>query len=73
MENETVNVRYMAENVEASMEWYVAHLSLSLISKYPPAFADVQRGAAWGDRAKDLSPWSTSVLVAEASASFKAT
>jgi catechol 2,3-dioxygenase-like lactoylglutathione lyase family enzyme len=45
MENETVNVRYMVENVETSIEWYVTHLGFSLISKYPPAFADVQRGA----------------------------
>jgi hypothetical protein len=45
MENETVNVRYMVENVETSIERYVAHLGFSLISKYPPAFADVQRGA----------------------------
>lgn len=45
MENETVNVRYMVENVEASIEWYVAHLGFSLISKFPPAFADVRRGA----------------------------
>jgi len=56
MENETVNVRYMAENVEASMEWYVAHLGFSLISKYSPAFADVQRGAAWGTEPKIFRP-----------------
>ncbi|TCR98652.1 VOC family protein [Rhizobium sp. BK418] len=45
MENETVNVRYMVESVETSIKWYVTHLGFSVISKYPPAFADVQRGA----------------------------
>ncbi|MFS8148512.1 glyoxalase [Rhizobium sp. R635] len=45
MADETVNVRYMVENVEASIDWYVAHLGFSLISKHAPAFADVKRGA----------------------------
>ena len=45
MADETVNVRYMVENVEASVEWYVTHLGFSLISKHAPAFADVRRGA----------------------------
>ncbi|MBY5371488.1 VOC family protein [Rhizobium leguminosarum] len=45
MADETVNVRYMVENVEAAVEWYVAHLGFSLISKHAPAFADIRRGA----------------------------
>ncbi|MEN3150807.1 VOC family protein [Neorhizobium sp. IRAMC:178] len=45
MAEETVNVRYMVDNVEAAVEWYVGHLGFSLISKQAPAFADVRRGA----------------------------
>lgn len=45
MADETVNVRYMVESVEASIDWYVAHLGFSVISKHAPAFADVRRGA----------------------------
>ena len=45
MADETVNVRYMVEDVEASIAWYVTHLGFSVISKHAPAFADVRRGA----------------------------
>ncbi|PDT15534.1 glyoxalase [Rhizobium sp. J15] len=45
MADETVNVRYMVEDVEASIAWYVTHLGFSVISKHVPAFADVRRGA----------------------------
>lgn len=45
MAEETVNVRYMVDNVEAAVEWYEGHLGFSLISKQAPAFADVRRGA----------------------------
>ncbi|MBP2561895.1 catechol 2,3-dioxygenase-like lactoylglutathione lyase family enzyme [Neorhizobium galegae] len=45
MVDETVNVRYMVDNVETAVEWYVGHLGFSLISKQAPAFADVRRGA----------------------------
>ncbi|MBY5447459.1 VOC family protein [Rhizobium leguminosarum] len=45
MADETVNVRYIVENVEVAVEWYVAHLGFSLISKHAPAFADIRRGA----------------------------
>ncbi|WFU49992.1 VOC family protein [Sinorhizobium terangae] len=41
----TVNVRYMVDDVEASIEWYTKHLGFSLLSNHAPAFADVKRGA----------------------------
>ncbi|MEA3136612.1 MAG: hypothetical protein QOC71_893 [Thermoplasmata archaeon] len=40
----TVNVRYMVDDVQASVDWYVGHLGFELLSHVPPAFADVQRG-----------------------------
>lgn len=43
--SETVNVRYMVNDVEAAIAWYTSHLGFSLLSSYAPAFADVQRGA----------------------------
>jgi catechol 2,3-dioxygenase-like lactoylglutathione lyase family enzyme len=42
---ETVNVRYMVDDVEAAVTWYTTHLGFSLISKHAPAFADVSRGS----------------------------
>ena len=40
-----VNVRYIVNDVEASVQWYTSHLGFTLISSYAPAFADVKRGA----------------------------
>jgi catechol 2,3-dioxygenase-like lactoylglutathione lyase family enzyme len=45
MPAETVNVRYMVDDVEAAVAWYTAHLGFTLISKHAPAFADVARGS----------------------------
>ena len=45
MSEETVNVRYMVDDVEAAVAWYTTHLGFSVLTSYPPAFADVQRGA----------------------------
>ena len=45
MSTETVNVRYMVEDVEESIAFYVRHLGFELISSAAPAFADVRRGA----------------------------
>ena len=42
---EYVNVRYMVDDVEAAVEWYGKHLGFEVLSSYPPAFADVARGA----------------------------
>ena len=39
---ETVNVRYMVDDVERSVVWYTTHLGFGLISKAFPAFADVK-------------------------------
>ncbi|MDW6026615.1 VOC family protein [Mesorhizobium sp. BAC0120] len=44
MSDTTVNVRYMVDDVEAAIKWYVDHLGFSLLSSYAPAFADVRRG-----------------------------
>jgi catechol 2,3-dioxygenase-like lactoylglutathione lyase family enzyme len=43
--DETVNVRYMVDDVQAAIDFYTNHLGFSLISNMAPAFADVQRGA----------------------------
>lgn len=45
MAPETVNVRYMVNDVEAAIAWYTGHLGFKLLSKHAPAFADVERGA----------------------------
>jgi catechol 2,3-dioxygenase-like lactoylglutathione lyase family enzyme len=45
MSDELVNVRYLVDDVEASIAWYVDHLGFSVISDYAPAFADVRRGS----------------------------
>ena len=44
MNDETVNVRYMVDDVEAATDFYTSHLNFSLISSAAPAFADVRRG-----------------------------
>src|SRR5262249_4261998 len=45
MPAETVNVRYMVDDVEAAVAWYTTHLGFTLLSKHAPAFADVVRGS----------------------------
>jgi catechol 2,3-dioxygenase-like lactoylglutathione lyase family enzyme len=45
MSDETVNVRYIVDDVEAAIDFYTAHLGFSRISNMAPAFADVRRGA----------------------------
>ncbi|MDQ0322094.1 catechol 2,3-dioxygenase-like lactoylglutathione lyase family enzyme [Pararhizobium capsulatum DSM 1112] len=45
MTDASVNVRYMVNDVEASIAWYTGHLNFALISNHAPAFADVRRGA----------------------------
>ena len=44
MSDETVNVRYMVDDVEAAIDFYTRHLGFSVLTSFPPAFADVQRG-----------------------------
>ena len=45
MNDETVNVRYMVDDVEAAIDFYSAHLGFSLISSAAPALAEGRRGA----------------------------
>jgi catechol 2,3-dioxygenase-like lactoylglutathione lyase family enzyme len=45
MSDDTVNVRYMVDDVEAAIEWYVKHLGFELLNNRAPAFADVKRGS----------------------------
>ena len=42
---ETVSVRYLVDDVAAALAWYTTHLGFTVLTTYPPAFADVQRGA----------------------------
>lgn len=44
MHDDTVNVRYMVGDVEASVDFYTRHLGFSVLSNMAPAFADVRRG-----------------------------
>ena len=42
--HETVNVRYMVDDVQAAVDFYTGHLGFALLSSAVPAFADVSRG-----------------------------
>ncbi|MCU1485521.1 MAG: hypothetical protein JWN67_2267 [Actinomycetia bacterium] len=44
MSEEIVNVRYIVDDVQASIDFYTAHLGFTVLSSAAPAFADVQRG-----------------------------
>ena len=43
--NDLVSVRYMVDDVQASIDFYCGHLGFEVISSAAPAFADVKRGA----------------------------
>ena len=43
MSDETVNVRYMVDDVAAAVDFYTSHLGFTVLSSTPPAFADVRR------------------------------
>ena len=45
MSDQTVNVRYIVNDVEAAVAWYTKHLGFRLLSNAAPAFADVARGS----------------------------
>jgi catechol 2,3-dioxygenase-like lactoylglutathione lyase family enzyme len=45
MSDETANVRYMVDDVEAAIDFYTRHLGFTLGTSMAPAFADVRRGA----------------------------
>jgi len=42
--DDTVSVRYMVEDVQASVDFYTKHFGFTVNTAYPPAFADVIRG-----------------------------
>ncbi len=44
MPDHQVNVRYMVDSVQQSIDWYTQHLGFKLLSNAAPAFADVARG-----------------------------
>jgi catechol 2,3-dioxygenase-like lactoylglutathione lyase family enzyme len=41
---DTVNVRYMVDDVAAALDFYTSHLGFAVLTNYGPAFADVTRG-----------------------------
>jgi catechol 2,3-dioxygenase-like lactoylglutathione lyase family enzyme len=44
MSEHQVNVRYMVDDVQSSIDWYTDNLGFKLLSNAAPAFADVARG-----------------------------
>jgi catechol 2,3-dioxygenase-like lactoylglutathione lyase family enzyme len=42
--DDTVNVRYMVDDVDAAVAFYTTHLGFSVRTSFAPAFADVVRG-----------------------------
>ena len=44
MNEETVNVRYMVDDVDSAVDFYTSHFGFSVQSNHAPAFADVVRG-----------------------------
>jgi catechol 2,3-dioxygenase-like lactoylglutathione lyase family enzyme len=44
LDTETVNVRYMVDDVESAVNFYTRHFGFSVLSNQGPAFADVKRG-----------------------------
>lgn len=44
MPDETVNVRYMVDDVASAIDFYTTHLGFAVLTNAPPAFADVRRG-----------------------------
>ena len=44
MNEETVNVRYMVDDVDSAVDFYTSHFGFNVQSNHAPAFADVVRG-----------------------------
>jgi len=44
MDDDTVSVRYMVDDVEEAVTFYRDLLGFTVLTSFPPAFADVQRG-----------------------------
>jgi catechol 2,3-dioxygenase-like lactoylglutathione lyase family enzyme len=45
MPEQQVNIRYMVDDVQSSVDWYTQHLGFKLLSSAAPAFADVALGS----------------------------
>jgi len=45
MTDETVNVRYLVDDVQQAVDFYTTHFDFQVLSNLAPAFADVRRGA----------------------------
>ena len=45
MDDNTVSVRYMVDDVDAAVAFYTTHFNFTVISSAAPAFADVIRGS----------------------------
>jgi catechol 2,3-dioxygenase-like lactoylglutathione lyase family enzyme len=45
MTDETVNVRYLVDDVQQAVDFYTTHFDFQVLSNFAPAFADVRRGA----------------------------
>ena len=43
--SDMVSVRYLVDDVQASIDWYAKHLGFTVLTNYAPAFADVARGS----------------------------
>jgi catechol 2,3-dioxygenase-like lactoylglutathione lyase family enzyme len=43
-DTDTVSVRYLVDDVAACVDFYTSHFGFSVLTSFPPAFADVQRG-----------------------------
>lgn len=41
---EMVSVRYMVDDVQASIDFYITYLGFEVRTSFPPAFADVTKG-----------------------------
>jgi catechol 2,3-dioxygenase-like lactoylglutathione lyase family enzyme len=44
MDDQLVSMRYLVDDVEASIRFYTTHFGFRVLSQALPAFADVQRG-----------------------------
>ena len=44
LDDDTVNVRYMVDDVDEAITFYTKQLGFELLTSAPPAFADVKRG-----------------------------
>jgi len=44
MDDQTVSVRYLVDDVEASVDFYTKRFGFDVLTSFPPAFADVARG-----------------------------